>query len=202
MVWISLGRPRRDQQDKIIQRAALLGPNHKFVGNSRNGPPLPKEMNSLFWRQVQRSITIGKGKKDFNKARDLLKKWAHFQLNWAFVDPETPLTQHHPYGNLSRVFLSWILNPLRVEYVDDANTDSGGKRFAYGTTTLRGHALAGEERFQVEWDKSSDDVTYEIYSFSRPGDFLSFVGYPIALYLQSSFAQKSLESMKQSIAED
>ena len=57
------------------------------------------------------------------------------------------------------MFLSWMVNPLRVEYIDDTNTDNGGKKYAFGTTTLRGHALAGEERFQVEWDKSSDDVT-------------------------------------------
>ena len=52
---------------------------------------------------LRTDLQIGKGKKDFNKARDLLKKWAHFQLNWAFVDPDTPITQHHPYAVLTRV---------------------------------------------------------------------------------------------------
>lgn len=64
---------------------------------------------------------------------------------------------------------SWIVSPLRVEYIDDEKTDNGGKRYAFGTTTLQGHALAGEERFQVEWDKDSDVVTYAIPSLSLGG---------------------------------
>ena len=59
-----------------------------------------------------------------------------------------------------QVCLPWVANPLRVEYVDDAEkTLHGGKRFAYGTTSLHGHLLAGEERFALDWNPVTNNVT-------------------------------------------
>ena len=40
-----------------------------------------------------------------------------------------------------------------------------GRRFAFGQTTLKGHALAGEERFAVCWNKADDSVWWDL----RPG---------------------------------
>lgn len=36
-----------------------------------------------------------------------------------------------------------------------------GQHLKYAHSTLRGHALAGEERFAVEWHKEDDSVWYE-----------------------------------------
>eukprot|EP00897_Mesotaenium_endlicherianum_P009788 jgi/Mesen1/8838/ME000053S08244 len=64
-------------------------------------------------------------------------------------------------------------------------------RFAHGT--LRGHMLAGEESFAVEWREEDDSVWYEIVSFSKPANFLSAATYPIARYLQKEFAKQSIK---------
>ena len=66
-----------------------------------------------------------------------------------------------------QVLLPWVANPMRVEYIDDADkTLHGGKRFAYGTTSLHGHLLAGEERFALDWNPVTNNVTYRVISFS------------------------------------
>lgn len=35
---------------------------------------------------------------------------------------------------------------------------TAGRRMAVAHSTLQGHALAGEERFSVEWHKQDDSV--------------------------------------------
>lgn len=34
----------------------------------------------------------------------------------------------------------------------------GGRTCAVGTSTLEGHVLSGEERFQIHWDNKGDDT--------------------------------------------
>ena len=58
---------------------------------------------------------------------------------------------------------------------------------AWGTTTH--HVLAGEERLQVRWDEATDEVSFEILSFSRPRHVLAWLGYPIVLCQQRRFAR-------------
>lgn len=95
----------------------------------------------------------------------------------------------------------------------DETSGSQNKEFAFGTTTLHGHLLAGEERFSIQWDASTDAVTcfsvidstrwlprYGIYSFSRPSHFLSVAGYPFVRYLQSRFVHQSLTSVQDQLS--
>eukprot|EP00965_Chrysotila_dentata_P262750 6214661-Pleurochrysis_carterae.AAC.4 len=49
--------------------------------------------------------------------------------------------------------------------------------------TSRMHVLAGEEKLQLEWDQSTDEVIFSILSFSRPRHPLSVMTYPFVLAL-------------------
>jgi uncharacterized protein (UPF0548 family) len=62
-----------------------------------------------------------------------------------------------------RHFGFWSLNCCKIVYVIDDDGPVRRLGFAYGT--LPEHAEQGEERFTVEWQRSSDLVSYEIVSF-------------------------------------
>lgn len=57
---------------------------------------------------------------------------------------------------------------------------------------------AGEEKFAVEW-REDDSVWYEISSFAKPANFLSFAGYPVARLQQKMFAKQSLAAMERAV---
>lgn len=74
---------------------------------------------------------------------------------------------------------------------------SAASGFAYGT--LSEHAEQGEERFMIEWHRDSDQVEYDILSFSRPGSIWTYLAYPLALRLQKAFVKNSLSAMAKAI---
>lgn len=77
----------------------------------------------------------------------------------------------------------WWINVSRVIYTLE-ETD----RFAFAYGTLGYHAETGEERFQVQRDPDSGDVTYSILAFSRPRHILARLGYPLSRAAQRLFA--------------
>ncbi len=63
--------------------------------------------------------------------------------------------------------------------------------FAYGTP-LGSIPRGGEgERFTVKWDRTSDNVFYDILAFSRPRHTLAKLAYPLSRSLQRAFADCS-----------
>ena len=58
---------------------------------------------------------------------------------------------------------------------------------------------AGEEKFVVEW-REDDSVWYEISSFAKPANFLSFAGYPVARLQQKMFTKQSIAAMQRAVA--
>jgi uncharacterized protein (UPF0548 family) len=85
----------------------------------------------------------------------------------------------------------WSVNISRIVYLIDEESRYG---FAYGT--LPSHSEEGEERFFVEHDKTTDEVWYDLYAFSKPRHPLARIGYPISRHLQKRFARESLAAMK------
>jgi uncharacterized protein (UPF0548 family) len=69
--------------------------------------------------------------------------------------------------------------------------------FAYGT--LPGHVEKGEERFLLEWDRSSDRVYYDILAFSKPNHIMTRLGYPLVRRTQKRFGRESSASMFRAI---
>lgn len=58
---------------------------------------------------------------------------------------------------------------------------------------------AGEECFSITMDEQKD-VWYEILSFSKPANVLSFIGYPYVLLKQKHFAHESTSAMKKHLS--
>ncbi|KAL5984102.1 hypothetical protein ACLOJK_018204 [Asimina triloba] len=130
-------------------------------------------------------------------------RFRHFNLSWAFVDPKTPLQKGTKFCVCARELLPWLIMPLQIACVVDENSNTAGgdhlklrrkASFGFGSGTLHGHLLAGEERFSVELDEENQ-VWYEIYSFSKPAHILSVLGYPYVQLRQKFFAQQSMQSL-------
>lgn len=66
----------------------------------------------------------------------------HFGLNWAFVDPKTPVQQGVKFCVCVKEFFPWIMMPLQVVYVNESRTKKNRMAsFGFGSGTLGGHLL-------------------------------------------------------------
>ncbi len=74
--------------------------------------------------------------------------------------------------------------PARVVYVVDEPLRKG---FAYGT--LPGHPETGEEAFLVEW-RDDDSVWLTIRAFSRPANWIFWIGYPLVRLMQEVYTSR------------
>ncbi len=90
----------------------------------------------------------------------------------------------------------WTLSACRVVYVVEDEDFGGFRRFSFAHGTLEKHVEIGEERFTIEWNKTTNEVFYEILAFSHPQNWFFRMGYPVARYYQQSFANGSLEALK------
>jgi len=151
------------------------------------------------YRVLHSRVELGRGSTQFVRASEALHQWRMFdvpdvQLCW----PTTPVQTGRVVAVLIRHFGFWSVNFCRIVYViDDEDRSIRRVGFAYGT--LAEHAEQGEERFTVEWDRSSDLVSYDILSFSRPGNWKTLVAYPLARRLQQRFADDSLSAMVRAV---
>ena len=66
-------------------------------------------------------------------------------------------------------------------------------------STLPGHAESGEERFLVEWDRTTNAVWYDILAFSRPRHPLARLGYLFTRRTQKRFARDSVAAMLRAV---
>lgn len=143
-------------------------------------------------------VAIGSGKVDFERARDALLAWTHFDLGWAALFPRSaPVAVGTVVAVLIRHFGFWSLNGCRVVYTVGSLSD--GVRFGFAYGTLTNHAEAGEELFEVFLDPRTDDVMYRIRATSRPRAALARLGQPIVRALQARFRRDSGAAMKRAI---
>ena len=148
---------------------------------------------------ARHSIELGVGQTTFNRAREAVRSWAMFpremaSLYWPSIEPAVgkEVVVGFRAGPL------WSLNPCRVIYTVDSDSDVESKYgFAYGT--LPGHVEKGEERFQVVWDRTTDIVRYEIFVFSAAQHVLAKIGYPFVLFQQKRFRKLSGLAMQQAV---
>jgi uncharacterized protein (UPF0548 family) len=122
------------------------------------------------------------------------------QLGWVEPCwPDATLREGELVGTLAHVCGLWIVNVCRIVYLSETASEAGNEfSFAYGT--LNGHVERGEERFRIEWHHADDSVWYEIVAFSKPGIWLTRVGYPFVRYQQRRFARDSLRVMRDHVS--
>lgn len=214
MLFLSWHRPSRKDQAACLNscKDGEFNYDAKYKGATQKSPFSGERANDLKrdgFVTNHASVKLGSGKDVFLDGKKALQNWRHFQLPWAFVDASTPILEGTKVCVCAHELVAWIMNPLQVLYVDakeppkfpsrvDQNNHQQQAAFAFGSGTLRGHMLAGEEKFAVEW-REDDSVWYEISSFAKPANFLSFAGYPVARLQQKMFAKQSLAAMERAV---
>ncbi|XP_057962980.1 UPF0548 protein At2g17695 [Malania oleifera] len=198
MVFLCWVRPSSQEQKACVNKSGAFNYDAKFRGASAKSIRSLQEDNELskdgFLINHAR-VLLGTGVETYEKGKGALQGWRHFGLKWTFVDPSTPIQSGAKFCVCVKEFLPWIMMPLQVVYVrEKRNTEEVSTSFGFGSGTLQGHLLAGEERFSIELDENNQ-VWYEILSFSKPAHFLSFIGYPYVQLRQKYFAHQSTNSV-------
>jgi uncharacterized protein (UPF0548 family) len=141
---------------------------------------------------------LGRGAAQFALASEALRQWKMFDFQGVWLCwPTIPIQAGNLVAVLMRHFGFWSLNLCQIAYLIDE--DSPIRRFGFAYGTLAEHAEQGEERFAVEWDRASDSVSYDILSFSRPGNWKTAAAYPLVRWLQKRFVENSLIAMARSV---
>jgi uncharacterized protein (UPF0548 family) len=144
-------------------------------------------------------IKLGEGEAVFQAAKAALAAWDQFKLGWVEAwPPEAPIKVGEPVGIVARRLGVWWLNACRIVYVVDE--DGPITRYGFANGTLPDHAGTGEERFLIEWNRSSGEVSYDILAFSRPHHCLSRVGYRYMRRVQRRFGLESSSAMVRALA--
>jgi uncharacterized protein (UPF0548 family) len=196
-LFLSLGRPTQEQRKSCLAAAGGFNYAAALHGASRPSSMSSSEegeTSSLAERGffVNRSrLLLGSGGAAFGRARSGLRSWRHLALGWAEVEPGTPVREGARFCICCREAVPWVMLPLQIAYVVD---DGGGGVFGFGSGTLQGHLLAGEERFSVRMDEDGR-VWYEVLSFSKPAHPLSALCYPYVKLRQRQFAHHSGQAL-------
>jgi len=139
---------------------------------------------------------LGQGEETFLRAIEAVRGWAMYDLPWTYVHPAAP---HVVEGTVFATIVShlgfWSINPCRIVYVDDTDTTEM-RTFAFAIGTLPLHSEAGEERFQVQWDRSTDEVRFEIVAYARAWHWMARLGGPFVGVLQRRFGRQALAAVQ------
>lgn len=188
-----LQQPSEAEVKKFLAAQSKLSFSYAEVGATRapSSPPAGYPINHYRGK-------LGAGAEDYRKALAALRLWRMYSLSWTKLYwPETEIKEGAVVAILAKHFGLWWLNACRVIYTfaeDDGSRRSG---FAFGT--LPGHLETGEERFTVEWDGRSDEVSYELFAFARPKTLIAKMAYPLVRSVQRRFAEDSFAAMKRFI---
>jgi len=182
-----LSEPTDSQVRSILANQRAKEFSYQAVGATRGELPSG-------YAVLQGRIDLGQGPAIFGRAVHQLRQWKMFdvpgiRLCW----PDAPIQPGETVAVAIHHFGFWSLNCCKIVYVIDE--DGPTRRFGFACGTLPEHAEEGEERFTVEWDRSSNLVFYEILSFSRAGKAAVKLAYPVALWLQRRFLRHSLVAM-------
>ncbi|XP_020699984.1 UPF0548 protein At2g17695 [Dendrobium catenatum] len=201
-IFLSWSRPTHEQQQGCITSAGEFNYDSTLHGATALSAD-DKSLQNILTKNgffINRSrVLLGTGPITYALAKSAILSWRHFGLRWTFVDPQTPVEKGRRFCVCVNELLPWVMMPLQIAYVANASVQprpvAGIKAsFGFGSGTLQGHLLAGEERFSVQWDEN-DRVWYEIFSFSKPAHILSAIGYPYVRLRQKCFARQSTEAM-------
>lgn len=175
-------------QSRLAERSVMAF-SYAYVGATRSTPPAG-------WRINHMRLQVGTGRAKFDALVEALFSWKLLATDGLQVFPSTEkLEQNTDVAILSRHFGIWSVDFCRVLYVLKNQPEQRGNvlRTGFGYGTLPGHAVRGEELFSIEWHTATEEVWYDIYSFSLPATPLVRLIAPIARATQKRFARASLE---------
>jgi uncharacterized protein (UPF0548 family) len=163
------------------------------VGATANLSHSPFDISDSFNVDHTR-VELGDGPAVFERAKAALGSWQQFGLGWLEVfPPGAPLRAGETVLVLARAGGLWWTNAARIVYtIDDRLASRYG--FAYGT--LPAHVESGEERFLIEWDRTTDRVYFDILAFSHPRNVLVRLNHRRARAMQKRFASEAAAAIK------
>ncbi len=184
---LSLNRPSGAQIRALLARGRGLPLSYPDVGATSGAPPAG-------YRRDHHRGRLGAGPEVFGRACAAFRGWAMFDLGWIGVwPPGGPIREGAVVAVVARGFGVWSAFACRVVRAWETHGPVESLGFAYGT--LPGHVLAGEERFEVGWDRADGSVWYDVLAYSRPVGWLGRAGYPLIRRAQRRFAPDSLRAM-------
>jgi len=187
MRTLYLQKPNSDVLSRFLAEQTALDFSYLAVGATATQPPAGFTVDRT-------RIELGTGEAVFDAARAALQRWQQFRLGWVDVwSPETPLEVGQAVAIMGRAVGFWWLNSCRIVYTVDESGPIEKFGFAYGT--LPEHVESGEERFLIEWNRSTDQIIYNILAFSKPNHVLTRLGYPLVRRHQKRFGRDSAVSM-------
>src|SRR3954470_4098444 len=190
----SLRRPSAATIGEFLAAQARLDFTYPEVGATAAVPPAGYVVDRT-------RIRLGEGEAAFRAARAALMRWDQFRLGWMEVwPPGAPILAGEVVGSVTHLLGLWWLNACRIVYVVDEA--SPVTRYGFANGTLPGHAVRGEERFLVEWDRASGEVWYDILAFSRPYLVLTRLGAPYLRRVQRRFGRESAAAMRRAVGNE
>ncbi|HKF26036.1 MAG TPA: DUF1990 domain-containing protein [Candidatus Acidoferrum sp.] len=184
-----LAKPGEAAIREALGRSQSMPFSYAHVGATRTTPPAG-------WRVHHMRAPLGTGRRTLEAAAAVLFSWKLLAVEGLEVFPSTETVQQGTnVAILSRHFGIWSLDFCRVIYVlkNQREHDGAVLRTGFGYGTLPGHAVRGEEIFSIEWRVRTEEVWYDIYSFSLPASPLVKLLSPVARAAQRRFARQSLE---------
>jgi uncharacterized protein (UPF0548 family) len=187
-----LQKPTRQQIDQFLKQQANSKYSYFGVGSSIDG-------KAPAGCTVDRNrIQLGTGPETWEKAVAALRRWEMFKMDWLELCwPTAPIGVGTTVALVISHLRFYSLNASRIVYLIEE--DKTIKRFGFAYGTLKDHSEKGEERFLIEWNRDTNQVFYDVFSFSEPGNILVKAAYPIARQLQKKFAQDSLAAMNRAV---
>ena len=139
---------------------------------------------------------LGHGEETFLRAVEALRSWAMYDLPWTYVHPAAPpVVEGTVFATIVSHLGFWSINPCRIVYVDDTDTPAM-RTFAFAIGTLPLHSETGEERFQVQWDRSTGEVRFDILAYARAWHWMARLGGPFVGILQRRFGRGALATVQ------
>ncbi|KAF1871940.1 hypothetical protein Lal_00012157 [Lupinus albus] len=153
------------KDDKGLSKDGFLLNNVRVLVGS-GVDTFEKGKNALrSWRYAMLSLIVSVSY--FKVTRGLMEMGGvnlarHFGLNWAFVDPKTPIQQGVKFCVCVKELLPWVMMPLQVVYVNETSTAKNRvASFGFGSGTLHGHLLHIKNK-QVVINKVEFDATVRL----------------------------------------
>ena len=176
-IRVGIAPPPAEDISRFTQ-ASQFSKQCNYPGSVDSIPP--------FWFINQSHRQIGHGRDAFRRASEVLDTLKLLNLGWLthFLHGDTLSICSRQFG------IIWMMNANRLI---DRRESYDQCSVTWGTT--RRHVLAGEERLSVKWDRASDEVTFEILSFSRPRHAFSWLAYPYVVAQQKRFANDASAMM-------
>lgn len=180
-----LRRPTAEFIDSTMraQRAAQF--TYEAVGWTKERK-VPAGFAVTTWRAL-----IGSGEDDLQRAKRAVAEYRMLRLGW--IEPVGSLEPIAPESlvcTLARQSGLYSLNVGRIIYVDES-----ADQLAFGYGTLPEYPVRGEERFAVALNRGTNEVTFEIFSFSRPQSALMLLARPLLRQVQRRFCTQASAAM-------